>query len=169
MHKKRHPIILMLNILIFFFTLLFSNTNILTFSIKTASPLLILPLLTAFAIYHSPLSSALTGLVCGIFMDTVAADSYCFNAILLLVIGGFASFAANNLFNKNIQSAVVLSLINCVFYFVLLWLFFHTNNVSITDSAIYLLRYSLPSAVLSAIFILPLYYVYKHFNKITSE
>jgi cell shape-determining protein MreD len=169
MHKKKHPFIILLNILIFLLVLLFYYTGILPLSIKGITPLLILPLLTAFAIYHSPITSALIGLACGIFMDACAIGAYCFNAIVLLLIATFVAVTSNNLFNKNIQSAVVLSLITSAFYFVLQWICFHTDNVNLNDTFIYLLKYAFPSAFFSAVFILPFYYLYRYFHKITSE
>ncbi len=169
MYKKKHPIILTLNILIFFSALLFHYTDAFSISIKGLTPLLILPILTAFSLFNSPLSSALTGLAAGVFMDACSVGSYCFNAIVLMLIGVFVCLLSNNLFNKNIRSAAVLSVISCAFYFILQWLFFHTDNVSIKDNFIYLLKYALPSVLLSAIFIFPFYYLYKHFDKISSE
>lgn len=168
MHNKKHPGIAILNILIFFCALLFYYTGILPISIKGIAPLLVLPILTAFSIYHSPLACAFTGLACGIFMDSCALGSFCFNAIMLLLIGTFVSLAASNLFNKNIFSASVLSLIVCAVYFVLLWLVFHMGN-NMNDSMIYLLNYAFPSAVYSAVFIIPFYYLFRHFNKRLSE
>lgn len=169
MHNKKHPSIIILYILIFFLSLLFYYTGILPLSIKGITPLLVLPILTAFSFFHSPLACALTGLACGIFMDSCALGSYCFNAITLLLIGTLVSLASSNLFNKNIFSAMVLSLIVCAIYFLLLWGVFHTNSVTITDSLIYLLKHALPSAVYSAIFILPFYYLFRYFNKRVSE
>ena len=169
MHKKRHPFILVLNILIFSLTLLCYYTDTFSLSIKGVAPLIVLPLIIAFSFFHSPIRSALTGLICGIVMDSCAAGSYCFNAILLLLIAAFISVASSNLFNKNIQSAAVLSLMVSVFYFILLWIRFHAIGVSLTDSLIYLLKYAFPSAVFSAVFIFPLYYIYKHFYKLTLE
>ncbi len=169
MHKKKHPLILILNILIFALVLLCYYTGILNLSIKGVTPLLILPLITAFSFFHSPISCAVLGLVCGIFMDSCVVGAYCFNAILLLIIATFVSVASSNIFNKNIQSACVLSLISCSAYFIALWLCFHNNNVTLNDSLIYLLKYAFPSAVLSAVFIIPFYYLYRYFHKTTSE
>ena len=169
MHKKRHPFILLFNLLIFFFAIIFYYTNIFNFTIKGITPLLVLPILTAFSMFRSPLAGAITGTLCGILMDSNMIDAFCFNAILLLLIGTFVSLCSNNLFNRNIKSAFVLSLISCTLYYVCLWLFFHTGNVSLNDNFIYLLNYALPSALYSSVFIIPFYYIYKHFNKITSE
>lgn len=168
MRNKKHLITVILNLLIFFLSLFFYYTGMLPIAIKGIAPLLILPILTAFSFFHSPLACALTGLACGVFMDSCALGSYCFNAIVLLLIGTFVSLAASNLFNKNIFSSLVLSLIVCTVYFLLLWLVFHTDG-SINDSLIYLLKYALPSAVYSAVFILPFYYLFRYFNKRISK
>lgn len=169
MKKTTQRVILTINILLFFIVVLFHYADILTFSIKGVTPLLILPLLTAFSLFHSPIASGLTGLAAGVFIDANAIGSYCFNAIVLLVIGVFVSVSSDFLFNKNIPSSAVISLITSAFYFILQWLFFHTDNVTIRDSMIYLFRYALPSIILTAIFIFPFYFLYKHFNKILSE
>ncbi len=169
MQNRKHPTITVINILIFFALLLFYYTGILPLTVKGVTPLLILPLLTAYSIYHSPIASALTGAACGIFMDSIALGSYGFNAVVLLILGTLVAIAANNLFNKNIFAATVLSLITCIVYFILQWAFFNTDNVSLNDSLIYLLKYALPTSVYSAVFILPFYYLYRYFDKRLSE
>lgn len=166
MNIKKHPVIFTLNILIFFFSILFYYTNILSINIKGATLLLVLPALTAYSLFHSPLRSGIVGLLCGIFIDSLTVGSFCFNAIALFCIGVFVSVSSSNLFNKNIQSATVLSFIVSAIYFIFKWIVFHTNNVSLTDSFMYLFKYALPSVILTAIFIFPFYYLYKHFNKL---
>ena len=169
MHKKKHPVVRLLKILIFTLVLLFYYADILTLSINGIAPLLILPIITAYSLFHSPIRSAVVATACGIFMDACVVGAFCFNAVVLLVIATFVSASSNNIFNKNIQSASMLSLICCGFYFVFLWLCFHTDNVTLNDSLIYLLKYALPTAIYSAVFILPFYYIFRHFNKITTE
>lgn len=169
MRSKKHTLIFTLNILIFFIIILLRYTNSSPLRFFDATPLLILPLLTAFSLFHSPISCAITGLFAGIFMDAVASGSYCFNAIMLLCIGTFVSVASNNLFNKNVPSSVVLSLITSGIYFIFQWIVFHARIENINDSLIYLLNYALPSAVVSAVFIFPFYFLYKYFHKITSK
>lgn len=165
MNKTKHPFITILNVLIFFASLLFYYAGILPLSIKGITPLLILPILTAFSIFNTPLVSAITGLLCGVFMDCNALDSYCFNAIILLVLGTFVAVSSTTLFNKNIFSAMVLSLISAFFYFVLQWAVFETNNITVSDSLTYLLKYAFPTAVYSAVFIIPFYYLYRYFER----
>lgn len=169
MHKKRHPIILLLTVLIFFLSILFYFTDALNFKIGGATALLLLPIITAFSMFHSPLTCCFTGLACGIFMDACMLGAYGFNAVLLMLIGVFVSLTSNNLFNKNIWASLVLSLIVSLFYFIMHWIFFHTANVSLKDNLMYLLKYAVPSAIYSAVFIIIFYYIFKHFHKIKSE
>ena len=169
MKQKKHPFIIISNIFIFSAILLLQYTDNIELKISSASVLLILPAVSAFSIFHSPLVSSLVGLICGIFMDACAAKVYCFNSIILICICCFVSLTSSSFFNKNISSATVLSLITSSFYFVAEWVVFHTKIENFNDSLIYLLIYALPSAVLSSIFIFPFYFLYKYFNKISLE
>lgn len=162
--KKRHPLYFVLTFLLFFAVLIFHTSDIADISVKTATPLLIIPLLTGYSMFSTPVRVAVAGFVSGACIDSVAQGSYGFNTIVLMVTAVFVSLAASNLFNKNIRAAAVLSLITAVFYFVLFWAFFHAFGVSVEQSLGYLLKYALPSAVYSAVFIIPFYLIFKHFD-----
>ena len=168
MNNKKHPFIFTFNVLLFFVLIILQYTDKTIISISGVSPVLLLPLLTAFSIFHSPLASALVGLLAGIFMDSCAIGSYCFNAIVLFLLGAAVSLAASNLFNKNIGSAAVLSLLCCGVYHISQWAVFQTFGKQFSDCLLYLLKFALPSALFSALFIFPFYFLYKYFNKITS-
>lgn len=169
LEKKRHPGIFILNVLIFFILIIFHTSELVDISIKTATPLLILPLLTAFSLFEPIGASAVAGFISGAFLDSVADGSYCFNTVVLMLIGTFVSLFANNLFNKNIFAAAVLSVITSVIYYLLLWLFFHCFGTTVHSSLGYLLSYAFPSAVYSAVFIFPFYFLYRHFNKLKTQ
>lgn len=169
LEKKSHPGIFFANVFIFFLLIIFHTSELFDISIKTATPLLLLPLLTAFAIFEPVGASAAVGFITGAFLDSVADGSYCFNTLVLMLIGAFVSLFANNLFNKNIFAAAVLSLITCVIYYVLLWISFHLFGRTVYDSLAYLLSYAFPSAVYSAVFIFPFYFLYRHFNRIKTQ
>lgn len=164
--KKRHPIIFIINILLFFVVIIFSGNDIIDISIKNATPLLALPLLCGFAIFSSFESAVIAGLLTGIMLDSVSLGSYCFNAIVFLILGAFISISSNTLFNKNIRAAIALSVMVCFIYFTAYWLVFEAFGKELENSLIYLLQYAVPSAAYSAIFIIPFYYLYKHFDKI---
>ncbi len=162
----KKSLIFTFNVIIFFtFSMLHYSAFINTKLFDTTTTLII-PLLVAFAIYHSPIAAAMAGVLSGIVMDSSAAGSYCFNAIVLLIIGTFVAVSSNTLFNKNIPSAAVLSLLSALFYFVSQWIFFHAFQDGINQSLTFLLRHSLPSAILSAVFIFPFYFLYSYIKKL---
>lgn len=169
MNDKKHPLIILLNIIIFFVIILFQYTDKAFIRINGVSPLLVLPLITAFSMFHSPVVSALAGMTAGIFTDAVTVGSHGFNSVMLLIIGVFVSCISNNLFNKNIASSVVLTLIISFLYHICHCIVFHTFGTRFTETVIYLLEYALPSVLLGTVFIFPFYFIYKHFDKIKSN
>lgn len=167
--KKRHPGIFILNLLIFSVVLILHSTNIIDISIKNATPIILLPLLTAFSVFHSVTASAAAGFISGAFMDSVSTGSYCFNTVILMLIGTFVSLFADTLFNKNIFAAAVLSLITSAVYYLSLWGIFHAIGETVQNSIGYLLGYALPSAAYTAVFIFPFFLLYKYFNRLKTQ
>ncbi len=164
--KVKKNLIIAFNVVIFFLISLLHYSDFLDVKIAGVGTTLLIPLLVAFSLWHSPLASALTGMLSGIIMDSSANNSYCFNAIVLLLIGTFVSVSSSALFNKNLPSAMVISLICSMAYYLLQWGFFHTFSEGINNGLTFLLQISLPSAVLTAAFILPFYYLYKYIEKL---
>lgn len=168
MNNKKHPFIFILNVLIFSLIILLHYTDKTAIQIEGATALLVLPLLTAYSLFHSPLRCAIVGLCTGVFMDACTVGSYCFNAITLMVLATLVSVTSNVLFNKNIRSAIVFSLITSGVYHIANWAVFHTFGETFSNSLAFLLRYAAPSALFSAVFIFPFYFLYRYFHKITS-
>lgn len=169
MPKKNRKLLITANILIYFFTILFTVSGVIDISIKNATPLIIIPLVTAFSIFNSVGKSAFAGFFVGAGLDSLQVGTYCFNTIIFMIIGVLVYLIANNLFNKNIQSAITLSVIMSLFYFGAKWLIFFFFGLSAKDSMTYLLSYAFPSAMYSAVFILPLFYLYRYFDKLANE
>ena len=163
--RKHNPLITVANIFIFFVVIIFQISGAVDISIKTATPILLLPLLTAYAVFNPLTYCAIAGLVAGACLDSIANGAYCFNTIALFLLSVAVSLAANNLFNKNIRAATALSFITSGLYYLLLWLFFYAWNMPEGDSMRFLLSYALPSAVYTAIFIFPFYFIFKAFEK----
>ena len=169
MPKKNKWLLTIANILIFFFLILFSISGVVDISIKNATPLVLIPLITAFSIFNSVGKSVFVGIVTGACLDSVQVGSYCFNTIAFLILAVLVYLIANNLFNKNVQSAITLCLIVSVLYFVVKWGIYYTVGLNMKDSAEYLLSYALPSSVYSTAFIIPLYYLYRFFEKLENQ
>lgn len=169
MLKKVNKVLLFtFNVIIFFLISLLHYSNFLNINYFGAGTTLLIPLLVSFSLWNSPLAAALAGALSGMIMDSCAHNSYCFNTILLLLIGVFVSVTSNTLFNKNLPSAIVISLICSVVYYLLKWAIFHTFSEGVTNSLLFLLQISLPSAILTSLFIFPFYYLYKYIEKLKS-
>lgn len=166
-YKKNHPFIKLFTVLIFFFVIILDSAKGFDISIKTATPFLILPMLLAFAVFGSITKSAVLGLILGACADSVASESYCFNTIALLVIGTAACLCANNLFNKNIRATVVLSFVFSVIYYFAQWITFHAIGYTSRAALEYLFSFSLPSAIYTSLFIIPFYFIFRYFDKIS--
>ena len=147
----------------FLFALLFllHYSDVISISIKTATPIILLPLLCAFSMFSTPAVSAATGLVLGICMDSAASGTLCFNAVLLMLSAALISAFSSRLFNRNLRSAALLSFLLTLVYFILRWLIFYAFTVGAQDNLTYLLHYAFPSVVYTNIFIFPFYFLYK--------
>lgn len=167
--KKHHPFIFIINILLFFSVIILEDNGVVDFSIKNATPLFVLPLLCAFSMFENFEHSIVAGLLSGILLDGVTMGSFCFNAIVFVFLSAFVNLSSNSLFNKNLKASIAVSIIVCFSYFVIYWLCFMNFGVGIKNSLIYLLEYAMPSALYSAIFVIPFYFLYRRFNRIKSS
>lgn len=163
--KKRHPWIVLASILIFFITFMIHYTDAIDISIKNASPMLMLPLLTAFSMFSQPVPAAAAGLITGILTDSAAAGTLCFNSVAMMLFAAFTAAMSNNLFNRNIRSALLLSVLTSLVYFLLRWLFFYAFITNIEDNITYLLSYAFPSIIYTNIFIFPYYFIFRYFYR----
>ncbi len=163
---KRNKIwIKVFNVFIFFIVTIVYCSGALPLTIGNATPLTVLPLLVGYSMFSTIGKSAMAGLLCGICVDAVASKVFSFNAIILMLIAVFVCLFANNFFNKNIKSAVVISILASVIYFVLNWALFYIAQ-DVKDTTAYLMGYALPSAVYTAVLVVPVFYLYRHFNNI---
>ncbi|MGN0494027.1 MAG: rod shape-determining protein MreD [Acutalibacteraceae bacterium] len=166
--KKRHPWINITSFLLFFIAFIIHYTDIIDLSVKNASPLVILPLLCAFAMFNKPMTSAAVGLLIGICMDSSSSGALCFNAALLMLSATLISVAAESLFNRNIRSAILLCLLVSLVYYLLRWLCFYAFSSGVQDNLTYLLSYAFPSMLYTDIFIIPFYFLYKYFYRLSN-
>lgn len=167
--KKRHPVIAVLSFLIFFAVFILHYSANIDISIKNASPLTMLPLLCAFSMFVQPPAAAFAGLVLGTAMDGVSMGAYCFNAIVLMLSAVMVSALTANLINKNIRSAILMSVLVSLFYFVMRWLVFYAFAEGAKGNLTYLLSFAFPSAVYTALFIFPFYFICRYLNKLKNE
>lgn len=166
---KKHYGVSLLNFLLFCLLFLLHYSGILTIRALHATPVLLLPCLVAFSMFCEEITATFAGFAAGIFMDSVSSGSSCFHTVVFLLIALFVSFTVHFLFNNNIRSAILLSLLATLIYYLLRWLIFYTLGGNVTDSLRYLLQFALPSVIYTNLFIVPFYYLQRKFSRIRTN
>lgn len=143
---------------------LFHYTGLIDISVYSASPLILLPLTVAVAIFYDELVGLVFGLVCGFAIDAVAGSTSVFNTLLFMFIGFAVGLFARRIFNSNLPGAIALTFIATAVYFGLKWL--TTAIIPDVQGKVYYLFWHLtPSAVYTVIFIIPFYFLEKFIHK----
>ena len=144
---------------------LFTYNPFSTLKIGNAVPFMMIAAVITVSFYYGEWWGFTAGIISGAFADAVTSNSFCFNAIFLLFVGTAAGLLLKQYLNHNIFSALTLSGVSCGIFFFIKGLYFMADYGAIQGFE-YLLLHSLPSAVYSALFIIPFYYIGKLLNKI---
>ena len=135
-------------------------SGVLTFKIGNAVPVVVLPVIIAISLFSSNTASLLYALFAGVLMDSMAADSSCFNTLFLVVTATACNLLISRLLNRNIKAAIYLSaIISLVYFFLKYLIFFAFNSISVNYD--YFMLYLIPSVLYTAIFIIPFYFLEK--------
>ena len=127
-----------------------------------------LALLVAIIMFSSEIAGVLTGMLLGIILDSVTSTPIGFNTLVLTAISFAAALISHYLFNRNLKSALTLCLLFTFAYFIARWLVGFAFTSDIEDSFLYLIRYAMPSAVYTTVFVIPFFYLEKLlFSKLT--
>ncbi|MBR2044025.1 MAG: rod shape-determining protein MreD [Clostridia bacterium] len=162
--KRRFPL---WEALIALFIYLFHYTGLIDVTIRGASPLILLPLTVAVAMFYDEHVSLIFGAVCGMSIDAVAGSSACFNTLTFTLISFGIGLLAKRIFNRNLAGSIALTVIASVIYFGAKWLFFAIIP-DVQGKVYYLFWHLTPSAVYTVIFILPFFYLEKALTKKTN-
>lgn len=162
--KKRH-IIILTDFVILALSLIIHFSPLVSLKIYGANPMLPLAFLVAISIFSSELYSVISGLLIGIFVDSISSVSFGFNACLFMIIGLFVALMSHYIFNNNIRAALALAAISSFVYFVLKWFFFDAITHSVSDSFSYLYKVAMPSVVYTSVVSVLVYLLKKFINK----
>ena len=165
--KNLSNIVLALQSFLIFCIAILHYSNLFSLKIGNASPVIIIPFLIIVSFYSGMWRGVFFAFIYGIYMDAVAADTLCFNTLVLGFIICICGILITYFFNRYISSVLLLSLCASVAYFGLKWLFLFLF-AGIEHNLDYLFYYAFPSAIYTAIFALPFYYIAKFLNKNTN-
>lgn len=148
---------------IFFLCLTVFGGSGISLAIRGVSPVLVLSLLVPFASFFSPITCLVTGFVCGAVLDSISADSYCFNSLILLLLSFLANYLSHAIFNRNLKAEIALCFSITSLYHIFYWLLFIAFSISFSDNLRYLLQIALPSCVYTAALSVPFYFAFRKF------
>ena len=103
----------------------------------------------------------------GMFMDTVASGTVCFNTLALTFVMLVCGVLITYFFNRNVSAIIVLGFIGSAGYFILKWFFLFLLR-GVAGQEYYLFSFAIPSAIYTTIFIIPFYYIGKYLEKIST-
>ncbi len=158
--KRKRFIAAFINVLLLVvaFLLRYSGTSIL--EIGKATPLILLPLAISIAIFYSENVALVTGLLTGIFMDSVSAESSVYCTLFMVIGCAVCSVLSKRFFNRNLKAALCLSAGMSFLFFTLKYIiFFVFGGILVTFE--YFIWYLIPSAIYTAAWILPFYFLNK--------
>lgn len=159
--KRRIPYIEgILGLVIF----LFHYTGLIDITVRGASPLILLPLTVAVAMFYDEPAGLIFGLVCGFATDAVSGSTSVFNTLMFMFIGFAVGLFAKRIFNRNLPGAIALTFIASAAYFIIKWI--DTALIGDVQGKVYYLLWHLtPSAFYTVLFILPFYYLEKRLHR----
>ncbi len=165
-NRKNLFILRLINTLLFIVLLYVQYNGVFTISISQANPMLPLALLVAICMFCSELTAAITGLLVGVFIDSVAATPPGFNAIVFIILGVASSLIVKYLFNNNIFAGVALCALCTSVYLLLRWIFCIAFSANLSENLTYVMQTIFPSVLYTAVLAIPLYYLErKLYNK----
>jgi rod shape-determining protein MreD len=161
--KNRNNLILVFQAFVIFCIGIIHYSSFISLKIGNASPLIIIPFLIVVCFFSGMWRGVIFAFIYGIYMDSIAADTLCFNTLVLGITMCVCGLLITHVLNRNISAVLLLSLLTCVFYFLLKWLIFYLF-AGVEHNQEYLFYYAVPSAIYTAAFSLPFYYVAKFFS-----
>ncbi|MBQ8267208.1 MAG: hypothetical protein IJZ21_02360, partial [Clostridia bacterium] len=121
--RKNIFILRLINILLFFVLIFIQYNSVFSIKIMQANPILPISLLIPICMFCSEITAAISGLIVGIFMDSVAATPQGFNAVVLMLLGLVSALIIRHLFNNNVFSSIALCALCASVYFLLRFFF----------------------------------------------
>ena len=156
-HKRSYIYYSVMSIVIAVIFLLQTSTGIIptVFGVKP-NPAFILLIL--FAMFGGEWAGILGGLALGAATDVISAAPDGFNALFMMLVGLVSALLSIYLFNRRLPAAMVLTGLGAAVYYFVLWLVTVVPQ-GYCGAGLYLVRYSLPQAIYSFLFVFPFWWL----------
>lgn len=140
--------------------LFFMHYGRITLAVGKAIPVILIPLSLSVAICYNENAGLIMSLATGALMDSASAESSLFNTLFLVIGCTVCSVLSSRVLNRNIKAAACLSFgLSFGYFFAKYLIFFSFSGIAATSD--YFITYLIPSAVYTALWIIPLYFLQK--------
>ena len=160
MSKARAFLAAAANALLIFIIFVLRYSCGVTLGIGQAVPVILVPLVISCAIFYGENAAMLAGVFAGVLMDSSAASGSWFNTLFLILGGLVCAFLSARVLNRNFKAAICLSVGFSFGYFFIKYLIFFVFK-GIPVSYDYFLLDLVPSAVYTAVWLIPFYFLQK--------
>ncbi len=158
--KRRRFIAAFINAIIIFAVFLLRFSGIATLQIGEAVPIILIPIVISVSMFYGENAGLISALFAGLLMDSVASDTSCFNTLFFVLGATVCGVMANRFLNRNLKAAICLSIgLSFIYYFLKYLIFFVFNGISVNYD--YFVLNLIPSAVYTALWIIPFYFLQK--------
>lgn len=156
-NEERHaPALYYLLGLFMLLILILQHLSAFSLKIGNAYPQLMLSVIVVISCLLGEWTGFWYALGAGLSLDTLAGRGTLFNTLVLVVIAVVAGLFYRYLFNKNLKAVFLGGFCFSLFYHLLKWLFLYVLRGE-SNVLPLLLRYFLPSAVYTALLVVPFY------------
>lgn len=128
------------------------------------TPILVIPVVCAAALYEKETAGAFLGLFAGALLDCYSADGGIYSTVVLFVCCGICGFLGRFIMSENFLAGVTLTSSTLFIYLVGKWLIFRVILFEGTDWQ-YLLNFSLPTFVYTLVMLMPLFPIVRWINR----
>ncbi len=145
--------------------LFFMHYGGITFAIGRAIPIILIPLVLSVAVCYGENLGLLAGFFAGTLMDSAASETSLFNTLFMVIGCTVCGILSSRVLNRNLKSAICLSGgLSFGYFFVKYLVFFAFNGTAANYD--YFVSYLIPSAVYTAIWIIPFYFLQKKLSSL---
>ena len=131
--------------------------------IMDSTPLFAIPLVVSIALLEGETAGGIFGILAGIVWDCGTGRIFGFNALFLMIIGIGIGLFIKFLFHNSGLTVMLFTFIFTVFHEFITWFFFDYMT-SIRDLSFAFFHIILPTAILTVIFALPIYFCVRVIN-----
>lgn len=167
MNRKRAQFItVFVNLLLIIIAFLIRYSGSRFLCIGNATPLFLIPITLSIAIFYGENAGLFSGLLAGVLMDSSDSAVTCYNTFFFIIACSLCAVLASRVLNKNIKAALCLSGGMSFGYYILKYIIFYSfSGISVEYG--YFTSYLVPSALYTALLLIPFYFLQKNLSNLT--